>query len=90
MSIRATVYINEDAVILIHDHKADILAIRQNGQIEVWSANGETHMGNLPDYAAETAIRWAVEYWQRGFFEGVRFGRDEAQAKLRTALGLST
>lgn len=90
MTTRATVYMTEDAAIVIDDEKADILAIRQNGQIEVWSYNGETHMGNMPDYADGYTIRLVVVYWQRGFFDGARFGRDEAQDKLRAALGLET
>lgn len=88
MTTRATVCIDEDAVTLIED--GDILAVRQHGRVEVWSADGETHLGNLPLSATELEIRKAAEFWLNGFATGTSFGRDEAQAKLRAALGLGS
>lgn len=84
----ATVYIEEQAVTLIADD--DLLAIRQHGRVEVWNADGEIHLGNLPMYATETEIRKAAEFWLNGFAVGIQAGRDEAQAKLRAALGLGS
>lgn len=88
MTTRATVYIDEDAVTLIED--GDLLAIRQRGTVEVWTADGETYLGNMPVYATELEIRKAAEFWRNGFATGIAFGRDEAQAKLRAALGLKS
>lgn len=85
---KSTVYIDEDAVTLIADD--DLLAIRQHGRVEVWSADGETHLGNLPLYATETEIRKAAEFWLNGFAVGIQAGRDEAQAKIRDAMGLGS
>ena len=82
----ATVYLEEEAVTLIED--GALLAIRQHGRVEVWNANGETHLGNLPLAATEPEIRKAAEFWLNGYTEGIQAGRDEAQAKLRAALGL--
>lgn len=88
MTTRVTVCMAEDAVIVLHDTEADILAVRQRGFVEVWRADGETHMGNLPIDASERDIRLTTAFWYIGLINGVRFGRDEAQAKLRAALGL--
>lgn len=88
MTARAIIHIDDDAVTLIADD--DILAVRQYGWVEVWSADGETHMGNLPEYVGETEIRFAAAFWLNGFAAGVSFGRDEAQAKLREALGIGS
>lgn len=88
MTTRATVCIEEDAVTLVDD--GDILAFRQRARVEVWSGDGITHLGNLPLHATELEIRKAAEFWRNGFTDGVRFGREEAQAKLRNALGLGS
>lgn len=85
---RATVCIADGHEILIQD--AGILAIRQRGQIEVWSADGETHFGNLPEDANEALIRAAAKFWGIGFFAGVSFGRDDTQANMRKAMGINT
>lgn len=90
MSARSTVYISEDAVIVVNDPVGGILAIRQQGRLEVWSDDGETHMGNLPIYATETEIRKAAECYVNGYTEGIKAGRDEARAKLRAALELNS
>lgn len=87
MTTRASVYIDEDAVTLIDD---DLLAVRQRDGVEVWRADRETHLGNLPLSATEPEIRKAAEFWLNGFTAGTRFGRDEAQAKLRAALGFGS
>lgn len=84
--IKATVLIDEDAVTIIADR--NLLALRQRGRVEVWNALGETHMGNLPVYVTDNAIREAAEFWLNGYTAGIQAGRDEAQAKLRDALGL--
>ena len=86
MTTRTVICFDEDAETLIADD--DILVVSQRGHIEVWSANGETHMGNLPLHTGERVIRKSAEFWLNGFTVGVCFGRDEAQAKLRAALGL--
>lgn len=83
---KATVYIDEEAVVIIADD--NLLVIRQHGRVEVWHAGGETHLGNLPMDATETEIRKATEFWLNGYTAGITAGRDEAQAKLRAALGL--
>ena len=83
---KSTVLIDEDAETLIADD--NILVVSQRGHIEVWSADGETHMGNLPLHTGERVIRKSAEFWLNRFNAGVCFGRDEAQAKLRAALGL--
>lgn len=88
MTIRATVLIEEDAAVVLSDGL--LLAVRQHGVVEVWSESGETHMGNLPVNASEADIRRAAGFWSSGFMAGVSFGRDEAQAKLRRALGINT
>lgn len=88
MTTRATVHIAEDAITVIED--GDIFAVRQRGKVEIWTDDGETHLGNLPLYATELEIRKAAEFWRNGFAEGARFGRDEAQAKLRDALGIGS
>lgn len=85
---KATVYIEEEAVTLIED--GDLLAIRQHGRVEVWNADGEIHLGNLPMYATEPETRKAAEFWLNGFNEGIQAGRAEAQAKIRDALGLGS
>ena len=88
MNKQAMAYVDEDAVTLIDD--GDILAFRQRARVEVWTGHGLTHLGNLPLHATESEIRKAAEFWRSGFAEGVRFGRDEAQAKLRHALGIGS
>lgn len=84
---KAAVCIAEDAVTLIADRH--LLALRQLGRVEVWNALGEIHLGNLPIYVTDNAIREAAEFWINGYAAGLLDGRDEAQAKLRAALGLS-
>ena len=82
---KASVYITEDAVTLISD---DLLAIRQNGRVEVWSEDGEIHMGNLRELAFNVEIRAAAKFWLNGYAEGIKLGHQQAQAKLRAALGI--
>ena len=86
MTYRATVCIADEHEILIQD--ANIFAIRQRGQIEVWSADGEDHIGNLPEDATEAQIRAAALFWHKGFIVGVDYGRRQAKADMRKAIGI--
>lgn len=88
MTIQICIHISDDAVVVLSDD--DILAVKQFGSIEVWHASGETHMGNLPIDATPTEIQNAAAFWRNGFVGGVSFGRDEAQAKLRAAMGIKS
>lgn len=87
MTAPTSIHIDEGrAEIIIAE--CDLLAIRQRGRVEVWKGDGETYMGSLPVDTIESQIRSAAEFFRSGFIEGVYFGRDEAQDKLRAVLGL--
>lgn len=70
---------------------SDVLAVRQNGRVEVWSADGETNYGNIagPNAADRHVVMAVWRSWSRGFDEGMKAGADGARSEMRAALGLS-
>lgn len=64
------------------------IAVRQNGRVELWDVEGDTHFGNLPEDATEGAMEGAYMCWRRGYEYGLRVGRETALQAVRSAIGL--
>ena len=83
-----TCWVDADSRRVVDD--GDILAFVSGGKIEVWSSDGETHLGFIPAGLSMTEaelVAVAVKFWEAGTLAGHQSGMAEAQADLRAAIG---
>lgn len=79
-------YTDSDSIAI--ETKAPVNAIRQNGRVEIWDEDCNTHLGNLPDTATAADVEMAYRFYQEGYKDGVGFGRARLQSEISSLLGI--
>lgn len=79
-------YLHEKHTEIVSD--GYVLAIRQNGHVEVWDADGETSIGVLPEDATEGDVLRAFAFYTNGIRAGEKYGAERTRQAMRAALGL--
>lgn len=78
--------ISEKNEILLHDDS--YIAVRQDGHVELWTGDGGTWVGNLPEKATEDDVDAVLRIYARGMDRGKDVGRVGLAEDIRRMLGL--
>lgn len=65
-----------------------LVAVKKDGELEVYSGDGKLHYGNLREDATDDECRTLAHALMRGVEVGKVLGREEFQAELRKLLGV--
>lgn len=65
------------------------IAVRQAGQVEIWTVDGETWIGNLPEKATPDDVDGALRIYSRALDRGYEAGEKGLAARLRRMLGVA-
>jgi hypothetical protein len=79
----STLYLEEDHQELVND--GQVMAVRQNGKVEVWACDGEYHFGDLPESATAEKTTIKTERDIRKLF----VGKEHAGSITRDASSLT-
>ncbi|MGL5061033.1 MAG: hypothetical protein ACRC62_13755 [Microcoleus sp.] len=81
-----TLYLHEDHQIILSTD--ELLAVRQDGSVEVWDSFGEVFFGSLPRNVGKKDVLFAMSFYHNGLTMGKKIGRREVQLKMQELLGL--
>jgi hypothetical protein len=81
-----SLYLAEDHRIVFESD--EIVAVSQQGKVEVWDEMRETFYGFLPENATAEDVQNAMKFFKEGFKRGEHFGQRKAKSDIREALGL--
>jgi hypothetical protein len=64
------------------------IAVRQAGQVEVWTVDGEVWIGNLPEKSTQEDVEAALKIYSLGLDRGCEAGAEGMRARIRNLLGV--